>query len=128
VMAQNAAVMPSQPTAGPEADTKPIAEPIVHQPAGTSEAVNREGTPVLLESSSTETGDAFPNVPKRSTVPLSAPTPSRPKNEGGTAQSKWPITVLLVGAATVAAIILLWPHHKGTVLAPGTPTVATPAR
>jgi len=128
-MAQNATVMPSQPsqsTASPEEDVKSNAE----QPAGTGESVKAEGMPVLIESASTDTGEAFPNVPKRSTaVPLSAPTPSRPKGEG-TAQSKWPITALLIGAATVVAIILLWPHHKkvGTVLAPGTPTVATPVR
>jgi hypothetical protein len=37
---------------------------------------------------------------------------------------------LLITAATVVAVILLWPHHKkvGTVLAPGTPTIATPLR
>jgi hypothetical protein len=129
VMAQNATVMPSQPSqskAGTEDETKPIAA----QPAGSTAAVNADGMPILYESPSTETGEAFPNVPKRSTaVPLSAPAPS-PRRSEGTAQSKWPVTALLIGAATVVAIILLWPHHKkvGTVLAPGTPTVVTPAR
>ena len=90
-------------------------------------------TSVLPELPLATTANTFPNVSRNST-PAAAPNPTKPSQDvepGG--KSKWPITVIIITAATVAGIILLlrwWSggdnKPTGTVITAGTPSVAVP--
>ena len=94
-------------------------------------------TAVLPELPLATTATTFPNVTRNST-PAAAPNPTKPGADvepGG--QSKWVIlAAIIITGAVVGTILLLrgWgggdkskPAPTGTIITPGTPSIAVPS-
>jgi hypothetical protein len=89
-------------------------------------------TSVLIALPATLPEAAFPEVARTSTA--TALPPEARQNSDSPGETKWVILAAIVTTAAVIAAILLFPHKGkksqgplGTVIAAGTPTVATPA-